>query len=600
MEARLKGDRTRTSVATGDTDPARIRALLALARDGRYQEAEELGERLRTSWPRVAPIANALGAVQRARGKITEARKSFERALAIDPEHGEAHNNLGRLLLDHGDMRLATDHLLAALLQTPGSPSVLTGIGLLARKIRKPDEAEAFFQRALKADTAYAEAAFELGRELLGRSRFMDARNALKKARSLGWKTPALLIALAKAEEGRGNGTAALEYYDRAIEQFPDHAPAYAGKAILCQHGGDFASAETLLRKAIELRPTRGEHYRLLSASHRFRDGDPLIDRMLSAFEREGTGTSDRMELGFALSKAMEDCAATDRVFGYLRTANRLMGELHPYDIGERISEVERVKAYFEDFDPNGFRISGRPDFAPIFVTGLPRSGTTLVEQILSSHSTVEGAGEFGHFSQEAARLTILPDSGTSVTELGENDLRRLGKSYLSRVRERFPKAVRVTDKSIQTFLFAGLVRLALPNAKIVLVRRNPRDNLYSIYKNRFPEGTHLYSYDFDDLASYYRTYVDIVDFWLERMPDCFHQISYDRLIADPVPETGALLEACDLEWEDGCLEFHRNRRAVTTLSVYQVRQPIYSSSVNAWKKHETELRPLFDRLDLD
>ena len=601
VEVVLRGSRPNTRMSAGNADRRKIQTLLDLIRKGHFREAEELGMQLQSSWPNVALIANALGVAQRAQGRFAEAKTSFGRALAIESQFGEAHNNLGRLLLDLGDIRAATDHLLAALVQIPRSPGVLTNIGILIHRVRKSTDAESFFRRALKADATYAEAGFELGQELMRQSRYPEARKILKNTLRHTRKSTEMLIALAKAEESCGDGTTALKYYDQAIELAPDHAPAYSGKAVTYQHEGDFASAETLLRKAIELRPSRGEYYRLLSASHRFQDGDPLIDQMQSVFNQEGPSPSDRMELGFALSKAMEDCGNTERVFEYLDAANSLTRQLNPYDTDERISEINAVKTFFRDINPDDFRaVTGRTEFAPIFVTGLPRSGTTLVEQILSSHSTVEGAGEVGHFNREAAKLTIHSDSHTSIRDIGENDIRQLGKSYLEQVRERFPKAVRITDKSILTYMFIGLIRMALPEARIVLVRRNPRDNLYSIYKNRFPEGTHLYSYDFDDLAGHYQMFVDIVDYWQERIPDGFHEISYEKLIASPEPEIRALLKACNLDWEDGCLEFHRNRRAVTTLSVYQVRQPIFSSSVNAWKKYQSELQPLFDRIGLD
>ena len=154
-----------------------------------------------------------------------------------------------------------------------------------------------------------------------------------------------------------------------------------------------------------------------------------------------------------------------------------------------------------------------------------------------------------------------------------------------------------LSDKSIQTYLVMGLVWCTLPKAKIVVVRRDPRDNLLSVYKNVFPTGGHLYSYDLDDLGQYYRMFVEMIEFWRDMNPGGFHEIWYEDLIANPEEETRKLIAASGLEWEDACLNFHENKRKVNTLSVYQVRQPIYKSSVKAWQRYEKELQPLFDSL---
>lgn len=167
-------------------------------------------------------------------------------------------------------------------------------------------------------------------------------------------------------------------------------------------------------------------------------------------------------------------------------------------------------------------------------------------------------------------------------------------------MRERFPETPQITDKSIQTYLTLGLMKLAMPNARFIVVRRDPRDTLLSIYKNVFPEGTHLYGYDQVDLARHYSTFVRMVDFWRERVPGWFHEIQYEELVADPEPQSRALIAACGLEWEDACLNFHENTRKVETLSVFQVRQPISKGSVKAWARYGDRLKPMLDQLRRD
>jgi hypothetical protein len=319
---------------------------------------------------------------------------------------------------------------------------------------------------------------------------------------------------------------------------------------------------------------------------------------MKTRYADKGLDETDRMNLGFALSKAMDDCKEYDQVFPYLNTANGLMRKAHPYDVNTRAIEIEKIKEAFRNIDFAAYDGVGDDSFAPIFVTGMPRSGTTLVEQILASHSTVTGAGEIGEFSREAYRLIGTPKGPfNAVTNIDNEALKQLGEHYTEYMRALFPDADRITDKSIQTYTFMGLVKIALPRAHVVVVRRDPRDNLLSIYKNVFLEGTHGYAYNLRDLGTYYKLFEDMIAFWRKTLPGYFHEIHYDALTANPEEESRKLLAACGLKWEDACLNSHQTKRRVDTLSVYQVRQPIYRSSVKAWQRYEDDLGDLFDAL---
>jgi hypothetical protein len=279
-----------------------------------------------------------------------------------------------------------------------------------------------------------------------------------------------------------------------------------------------------------------------------------------------------------------------------LKHLNRSVPAYH--DIAERHAEIADLKTMFQGFDPAAFQDRGFTDAAPIFVTGMPRSGTTLVEQIIASHSTVTGGGEIGKARVEALNFMADGEGGVSkIMDMIDAPWDTLGQRIDREYHKLFPDADRITDKAIQTYTIMGLIKAAMPNAKFIVVRRDPRDNLLSIYKNQVVDGTHKYACDLGDLGAYYKTFVDMIDFWHEKMPGDFYEIQYEDLIADPEPQARALIAACDLEWEDACMNFHQNKREVKTLSVYQVRQPIYSSSVQAWKKYETELQPLIEAL---
>ncbi|MGB8622633.1 MAG: sulfotransferase, partial [Paracoccaceae bacterium] len=405
-------------------------------------------------------------------------------------------------------------------------------------------------------------------------------------------------VSLGQALSEAGDRTGALQAFDQAIAAAPDLAIAYGAKALALQTAGRFDEAEALFRKAIELDPDNGETYRVFIASHKVTPGDPLIAEMQARFNKPGLSEESRMNLGFALAKAMEDTRDYARVFTYLRPANDLMRKRFPYDIAERRDELAAYRAAFSDTDFTAREVKGTSDFAPIFVTGLPRSGTTLVEQIIASHSRVTGAGEVGRFVEEAAKEM---DSGTGafrpVSALSDAEIAAIGRRTEAWFRDRFPDADRITDKSVQSYVAIGLIRLALPDARVIVVQRDPRDTLLSIYRNIFPEGRHRYAYSLRDLGLYYRLYQEMIAFWREKLPGGFHEIRYEELIANPENEARKLIAAAGLEWEDQCLNFHENKRQVSTLSVYQVRQPIYTSSMKAWRRYEDELGELFEAL---
>ncbi len=193
--------------------------------------------------------------------------------------------------------------------------------------------------------------------------------------------------------------------------------------------------------------------------------------------------------------------------------------------------------------------------------------------------------------------MIIRKEGLASVKDMPDDVIATLGRNFEDYLAPRFPGAPHVTDKSIQSYMYIGLFKLALPQSRIVVVRRDPRDNLYSMYKNRFPEGTHLYTYDQRDLVTFYGTFLEMLDFWRERVPDWFYEVQYEDLVSNPEEETRKLIAACGLDWEDACLNFHENKRKVETLSVFQVRQPISKASVQGWKRFEKGLKPMLDAL---
>ncbi|MBK5934917.1 Flp pilus assembly protein TadD [Rhodovulum imhoffii] len=589
--------RGQTRIGTGDADPGEIGALVARLKSGDVAGAEKRARALRKAHPNVALLANIHGTCLRDLGNPEQALAAFRAAIARAPEYAEAHNNLGRVLLNRGEVDAALASFQTALRHAPALPPALCNLGLALARKGRAQEAIAALRKAVAAAPRLREAHLALAQQLMVGHDPEAAETVLHDAREAGHDTAVVRVRLAQALAAQGRDAEAEAAFGAALDLDPESAFAHSARGLFLQTLGRFEDAARDFRAAIALEPENGEHYRVYAATVKFRPGDPLIAEMEALYEKPGLSVASRMHLAFALARAQEAVKAHDKVFPYLVTGNALMRRRYPYDIAARRAEVNGLKAAFSgaDLTPS----PDAPDFAPIFVTGMPRSGTTLVEQILASHPRVGGAGEVGYFAGAVTGAMAAPKGFLPFADVPDTTLREIAGNLETRLRA-LSEAGRVTDKSIQTYMVMGAVRKILPRAHIVLVRRDPRDTLFSIYKNMFAEGTHRYAYDLRDLGHYYRLFEEMVGFWRAVLPGGFHEIQYEDLIAAPEVETRKLIAACGLPWEDACLSFHETDRRVSTLSVYQVRQPIYKSSVAAWEHYKDDLAPLFAALNED
>ena len=600
LQDRFGSARAISRPATGGVPPAEMSRLVALLGQGRYDQAARSAAALLKRAPKAAVVANMLASAEDGLGRRDAALAAFRLAVRIDPSYAEAHANLGRCLLDMGRVDDAVGPLRRAVMLTPANLPALVALGRALTRLGDADIALRFIDRALSIAPKNPGAWLAKGAAETRRRNPAGAVAAFLAAEAAeGDLAPEPRAMLAQAQARLGQEDAAMANFDRALQILPDLPLAVAGKAGLLQALGRFDEAAIWFRRAMQLEPANGETYRLFIASHKITPDDPILEQMRARFDDPSTPDMDRANLGFAIAKALEDTRQYAEVFGYLNAANALIRKAYPWDIGQRLAEIAETIRAQDGFDFAAASVAGTTDYAPIFVTGMPRSGTTLVEQIISSHAQVEGAGEVGEGTRVAQALLLQGGAGglRHVSALSHEEIARLGHDYAAILRARFPTALHVTDKSIQTYLFMGLIRLALPKARFIVVRRDPRDTLLSIYKNKFPDGTHLYAYDQQDLARYWRSFEQMIEFWRDRLPGGFYEISYEALVADPEPQTRALIAACGLEWDDACLKFHENRRKVDTLSLFQVRQPISRGSLAGWKRYEAELTPMLEAL---
>ena len=593
----LKGSGSSTQRVSKTASKAEIDALTTLLNAGRAKETETQARALLARGPNEA-VSMVHGVALAALGQIDKAEQAFKTALAADPDYGEALAQYGQFLMQNsrrGEARKVLEHARRII---PENPIVLGNLGLLYTDINAPREAIDCLDALLKQAPDNAAGLFTRAK---ARLTLEDAAGTLEDLDRLAAKsvpTGEMLALRAMAEKLLGNLDASRKAIDEALEADPNHLRVVTMAANLLQRSGDFEAAEKVLRDAIALGVRSGGVYRMIAQGRKLDLDDPLVDEMKALWDRPDLPDEARIDLGYGLVKVMEDHKDAEAAWTYLSRANEVMARLHPHDMTKEQRDFDRFKNFLKGFDPARIGSCGFDQNSTIFITGLPRSGTTLVEQILASHSTVTGGDELGIFHPLGfEQVAKVAQAGGHIGDMIDMQLEDLGRAYQDAIDTRLPDADRITDKTISTYQIAPLVWLAMPKAKIVALRRDPRDNLWSIFKNRFVPGLHRYSYSQAALVQTYRLYTEYLDLWRDLAPDRIHEISYEDLVNDPETEIRKLLEFCDLEWEDACLDFHKTKRDVKTLSVAQVRQPLYKSSVGKWEPYADHLKELLHGL---
>ncbi len=387
------------------------------------------------------------------------------------------------------------------------------------------------------------------------------------------------------------NAAAAL---DKALALEPDSVPVLGNLANLRKQLGDNEGAVGFYRQALVLAPENAQLWHDFTRVKRFRAGDADVTAMERLHGDARLDDQGRMYAAFALAKAHEDMGEFDRAFGYLAEGNRLRRATLRFDIDAERATFERLIRVFDAAFMAARADVGDPDERPVFVLGMPRSGTTLIEQIVASHSQVFGAGELSDLSDVLG--DAVPGFPEAAAVLPGPSFQEIGKAYVNRVSKLAPGVKRITDKMPRNFLFLGMLALTLPNAKIIHCRRSPMDTCVSCFALHFPYGQE-FSYDLAELGAYYRLYRRLMDHWHRVLPGRVLDVTYEDVVTDPEPHARRLIEFCALEWEDACLDFHTSRRQVTTASAAQVREPVHTRSVARWQRFARHLAPLREAL---
>jgi tetratricopeptide (TPR) repeat protein len=578
-------------------DPRHAESLHMLGviatREARYDEAAALIGQALSLTPNSARAHVSLGDALHKAGRDADALAEHDRALELTASHADA--LWGRALAMHklGRLDEAMEGYRQVLALRPTFAEAANNLGNALSTAGRDGEAAAAFERAISIRPDYADAHYNLGVVLLKQERDDEAAKAYQRALALAAEHEMAMVNLGIVLRRLGRTDEAVRLYRRALALKPDRAITFANLANALEELGESAEARTAAERAVELDASSVEAWAACADLKTFTPGDPDLDQMERLY-----GSLDspdmRMELGFALGKAWMDAGDPDRAFSRLEPANRRRRASLAYDLQADLNRFAGVQQVFTPERLSQFAGHGDASDLPVFVVGMPRSGTTLVEQILGSHPDVQAAGELMALATAIAETrggqSAAPDAPGSA-------LRRLAEAYLSRVRPLAQGKRRLIDKLPANFENAGLISLALPNARIIHCRRDPVDTCLSCYATKFIFGQ-AFTYDLGELGGYYRGYARLMEHWRAHLPpDRFLEVRYEDVVNDLEGQARRLVAFLGLDWDEACLTFHQMRRPVRTASVSQVRRPLYQGSVGRWRPYARHLAPLLAAL---
>lgn len=574
-------------------------ALMAL---GRLDEAEASYRRTLRIRPNDADAHFNLGNIFRSLGRLDETEASYRRALQLRPDYAEAHGNLGNILLEQGRVDEAEASYRRALQLKPDYAVAHYNLGSLLQDLGRLSEAEASYRCALQLRPDWVDGYINFGGVLMDMDRLDEAGASYRCALRIRPDCAEAHSNLGNVLLEQGRPDEAEASCRRALQIKPDLADAHCNLGNILNEQGRLDEAEACYRRALQIRPDFAvAHFRLASL-RKAQAGDDSLGALIAAGEaarnsKKPLAKKDAACLHFALGKSYDDVGDHEKAFPHFLEGGRLKRATLAYDPNRVAQHFAGILRNFDKATVERLRGGGNPSHLPIFVLGMPRSGTTLTEQIIASHPEVHGAGELNDLAailRHDIAGAVFPDN---LHSLDRDRLTAWGTEYVNELQRRAPEARRITDKMPANFLAIGLIHLMLPNAKIIHVNRDPLDTCLSCFTTLFHRGNE-YTYDLAELGRYYADYARLMEHWRRVLPaGAFLDVQYEDIVADQAAQTRRLIEYCGLEWNDACLDFHQNKRAVRTASMTQVRQPIYKSSVERWRRYEKFLGPLLDAL---
>lgn len=576
---------------------------IAYMRTGERQKADNLCQKILLTDPGNMDALHLHGVLTYQAGDGVRAAEILTKVLAQNPDRFSAQNDLGMVLNSLDRYQEAIEHLQPASVAAPDAPGIRLNLGNALKGSGLHDGARQQYIAALKINPRFIEALRSLSQVLLLLGDVTGAVDAARQAVALQPNNGMGYSRLGDALDHLGQFEPAREAHEKAIAFEPTSTHFQSGLARLFAGFGKLDEAIAAYQKILELEPDNGAVHASLTRLVKYERHDDHIKQMEALLKRDDVDEDTRLSVSFGLGKAFDDIGDYKLAFNNFVTANALARSKVSYSSVESDVHFKNIKSSFSAKLFDRFENVGSKDPTPIFVLGMPRSGTSLIEQILSSHPEVTGGGELLFMNSLVDQLfgeLEVSDTSTMLKRIEPDRFRVLGEAYVDKLRSISADGRFIVDKMPSNFVLIGLIRLALPNAKIVHCCRNAADTCLSIFKLHFMGLGQRFGYDLEELGHYYRCYEDMMAHWHDVLPGFVYDIHYEALVADQEAETRRLLQWCELDWSDDCLNFFKTDRPVHTASVAQVRKPLYSSSISQAQKYGDALQPLFNALGMD
>lgn len=541
-----------------------VNYAVKLLTNGQINEALKIVEALIKKSPNVPLLYNIRGVCYQTIRELGNAIDDFSQATILKSDYAEAYCNLGVTYQEKGDLVSAVNAYKNAIDNDNNYPTAHNNLGKIFLASGEIDSSIEHLECAITLKPDFADAHNNLGSAFLRINKLNDA----------------------------------IKSYKKAIALKPDFAVANNNLGIAYLRTGDPKLASKFFENAITITPGYATAHHNLSGVKVYKEKDKQVSLIESLLIENNLSQKERIYLNFALAKAYEDLGNHEELFKHLNEGNRIRKKEMSNSIADSEEHNELIKLFFNSNNINNIKLTYRDSLPirPIFIVGMPRSGTSLVEQIISSHHEVYGAGEVNNFHNII--MPIIEKHAVNENYNLKNDEFALIRKQYSNSLERFYANEKViTDKWILNFKTIGFILSAFPESKIVHLKRDARATCWSIYKHYFSDEGNRWAYDYQDLARFYKSYVGLMDYWHNLFPGKIYDISYEDLTSNQEKETRNLLKYCDLDWDENCLNFYTNTRAVKTASAVQVRNKMYQGSSDVWRQYSEHLKPLLDAL---